>query len=93
MNLTFYTGVLLSFFKDRRVINNIEQMIKKIITEKTIRLYTVAEDTNEYNRFKSLIDGSLKSVLDNKKISEALRKNSSEAMSGQKQITLIHFPK
>jgi len=92
MNLIFYTGVLLSFFKDRRVITNIEQMIKKMIEKKTTRLHTIAKDKKEYNRFKSLLDGSLKSVLDNEKISEALRENSVEAMSGQKQIVLIHDP-
>jgi len=67
MNLIFYTGMLLSFFKDRRVIRSVEEMIKKMIEKKTTRLYTIVEDTNEYNRFKSLLDGSLKSVLDDKK--------------------------
>lgn len=92
MNLIFYTGVLLSFFKDRRVIDNIGQMIKKMIEQKTTRLYTIAQDKKEYNRFKSLLDGSLKSVLNNEKISQALRENSVEAMSGQQHITLIHDP-
>jgi len=78
MNLTFYISGLLSFFKDRRIIENIEQMIQKIMEKKTIRLFTVAEDKKEYNRYKSLLDGSLKSVLDNEKISKALRDNSVE---------------
>jgi len=34
MNLIFYTGVLLSFFKDRRVIRSVEEMIKKMIEKK-----------------------------------------------------------
>jgi len=74
MNLIFYTGVLLSFFKDRRVTKNIGQMIKKMIEKKTTRLHTITKDKNEYNRFKDLLDGSLKSVLDNEKISQALEK-------------------
>ncbi len=60
--------------------------------KKTIRLFTLAKDKNEYNRFKSLLEGSLKSVLDDEKISQALLENSSDAMSGQKQIILIHDP-
>lgn len=92
MNLTFYLSGLLSFFKDRRIIENIEQMIQKIIEKKTIRLFKVTDDKKEYNRHKSLLDGSLKSVLNNEKISQALRENSIEAMSGQKQIILIHDP-
>jgi len=92
MNLTFYLSGLLSFFKDRRIIENIEQMIQKIIEKKTIRLFKVTDDKKEYNRYKSLLDGSLKSVLNHEKISQALRENSVEAMSGQKQIILIHDP-
>jgi len=93
MKLIGYISGLLSFFKDRRVIENIEQMIQKIIEKKTVRLFKVADDKKEYNRYKSLLDGSLKSVLNNEKISPALRENSIEAMSDQKQIILIHFPK
>jgi hypothetical protein len=63
MNLTFYLSGLLSFFKDKRIIENIEQMIQKIIEKKTIRLFKVTDDKKEYNRYKSLLDGSLKSVL------------------------------
>ena len=57
MNLIGYISGLLSFFKDRRVINNIEQMIPKMIEKKTIRLFKVAEDKREYNRYKTLLDG------------------------------------
>jgi len=76
MKLIGYISGLLSFFKDRRIIENIEQMIQKIIEKKTVRLFKVADDKKEYNRYKSLLDGSLKSVLNNEKISQALRENS-----------------
>ena len=92
MEFIGYISRLLYFFKDRRIINNIEEMIQKMIEKKTLRLFTIAKDKKEYNRYKSLLDGSLKSILDNEKISQALRENSVEAMSGQKQITLIHDP-
>ncbi len=69
MNLIGYISGLLSFFKDRRVIQNIEQMIQKMIEKKTVRLFKVADDKKEYNRYKTLLNGSLKSVLDNEKIS------------------------
>jgi len=92
MNLIGYISGLLSFFKDRRVINNIEQMIQKIIEKKTVRLFKVSDEKREYNRYKSLLDGSLKSVLNNDKISQALRDNSVEAMSSQNEIVLIHDP-
>jgi hypothetical protein len=92
MKLIGYISGLLSFFKDRRIIENIEQMIQKIIENKTIQLFKIADDKKEYNRYKSLLEGSLKSVLDKDTISQALRENSADAMFGQKQIVLIHDP-
>jgi len=92
MNLISYVNGLLWCFKDKRIIKNLEQLIHKIMENKTIRLFTIADDKKEYNRYKSLLDGSLKSVLDNNKISQALRDNSAEIMSKHKQITLIHDP-
>lgn len=93
MEFIGYISNLLSFFHDRRILNNIELLLEKMIKEKTTCLSKITDDKKEYNRYKSLLDGSLKSVLDNQKISEALRKNRVEVMSDQKQIILIHFPK
>jgi hypothetical protein len=59
---------------------------------KTTKLFAIAKNTKEFNRFRSLLDGSLKSVLDDEKISAALRENSAEAMSGQKHVTLRSDP-
>lgn len=92
MNFINHISGLLSFFNDKRIIENIRELITRIMEKKMIRLFTLAKDKNEYNRFKSLLEGSLKSVLDDEKISQALRENSSDAMSGQKQIILIHDP-
>jgi len=92
MNLVFYISGLLSCFTDRRIKNNVIQLIKRIMERKTTQLFAISKDKKEFNRFKSLIDGSLKSILDNEKISEALRENSVAAMSGQKQVILIHDP-
>jgi Zn-dependent M16 (insulinase) family peptidase len=92
MKFITYISSLLSFFNDRRIINNIEKMIQKMIEKKTTRLFSITDNKKEYNRYKSLLDGSYQSILDNQKISHVLRKNSVEAMSGQKQIILIHDP-
>lgn len=92
MKFLGYISTLLCFFKDKRIIKNIEQMIQKILEKKTVRLYKITDDKREYNRYKSLLDGSLKSVLNNDKISLALLENSTYAMRGQKEIVLIHDP-
>lgn len=92
MSLLNYISGLLSFFNDRRIIRKIEQLIQSIVEYKTMRLWTISKNKAEFDRYKTLVDGSLKSVLDDQKISQALRDNSIEAMSGQKQIILIHDP-
>ena len=43
----------------------------------------------EFDRSKTLIDSSLKSVLDDKKISKALIKNSVEKLSGNKRLYIF----
>ncbi len=55
MNLISYVNGLLWCFKDKRIIKNIEQLIQKIMENKTIRLFTIADDKKEYNRYKSLL--------------------------------------
>jgi hypothetical protein len=92
MTLLNYISGLLSFFNDRRIIRKTEELIQSIMENKTMRLWTISKNKAEFDRYKTLVDGSLKSVLDDKKISQALRDNSIETLSGQKQITLIHDP-
>lgn len=90
MNLIGYVSGLLSFFKDKRIIENTEQMIQKMIENKSTRLWKIADGKAEFDRYKSLLNGSLKSVLDDDKISQALCSNSVETIfeSKQKQIIL-----
>jgi hypothetical protein len=92
MTLLTYIGVLLSNFYDKRIIQNIEQMIQKIVENKSIRIWSNAKDKAEFDRHKSLLDGSLKSVLDDKKISDALRKNGVNALADSEHIILLHDP-
>jgi len=49
----------------------------------------MSQDKNEYERYKTLLDNSLKSVLDDEKISKALRENCSEKLKDRKRIYAI----
>jgi len=51
-------------------------------------VYKISKDRNEYERNKTLLDNSLKEVLDDVKISEALKENSIEKFSGVKRLYL-----
>lgn len=92
MTLVEYMNFLLLNFNDKRIIRNIEQVIKKIVENRSIRIWSNAEDKAEFDRHKSLLDGSLKSVLDDEKISEALRKNGAQALQGGERLVLLHDP-
>lgn len=92
MALVQYMSILVSHFKDKRIIRNIEQMVEKIVENKSIRIWSNAEDKAEFDRHKSLLDGSLKSVLDDEKISRALRENGVQALQGKERLILLHDP-
>ena len=51
-------------------------------------MYSLSEDRNEYERNKTLIDNSLKEVLNDVKVSKALEENSIEKFSGVKRLYL-----
>ena len=49
----------------------------------------MSSDKQEFDRNKTLIDGSLKSVLDDEKISKALIENSVEKLRGNKRLYIF----
>jgi len=57
-----------------------------MVEYKTPRIHAISADRNEYDRNKTLLDNSLKEVLDEKKVSEALKENSIEKFSGTKRL-------
>ena len=64
-------------------------MCSGLIEHKTIKLWTFSGDKKEFDRNKNLINGNLKTVLDDKKISEALIKNSVEKVAGNKRVYIL----
>ena len=92
MQLSIYLNPLLKHFTDSRIVRNINQMVRKIIENQSIRLWSNASDKAEFDRCKRLIDGSLKSVLDDEKMTEALRENSVNALGSHDRLILLHAP-
>jgi hypothetical protein len=92
MTLLTYSGVLLSNFYDKRIIQNTKQMIQNIVENKSIRIWSNSKDKAEFDRHKSLLDGSLKSILDDKKISDALHKNGVNVLADSDHLILLHDP-
>jgi hypothetical protein len=92
MELSNYLSGVTSKFKDSRVVNNVKELVQNIIEHKTIRLWTISEDKAEYERSKRLLDGSLKSVLDEEKTAEAIREHSVAGLGEEARLIILHDP-
>ena len=92
MDLCSYLQGLLVSFNDKRTLRNIKNLVGSIIEFKTIRLWTLSKDVAAYERNKRLINGKLKSVLDDKKISSSLRERGVSSMGGKDCLVLLHDP-
>jgi len=92
MKLSDYLSGVLSNFKDSRVIENVTKVVLNIIEHKSIRLWSISEDKAEFERSKRLLDGSLKSVLDDKKLSAAIREHSVAGLGDEARLIVLHDP-
>lgn len=92
LKLKEYAENLLSKFKDSRTKKNIENLMNKIKETKSLRVWSGTEDRAEYERSKRLVNGKLKSVLDDKKIREALKDRTVSALSDKASLILLHDP-
>lgn len=92
MELSNYLRGVQANFKDSRVVNNVRELVQNIIEHKTIRLWTIAEDKAEYERSKRLLDGSLKSVLNEEKTAKAIRAHSVAALGEEDRLVMLHDP-
>lgn len=92
MKLTNYLNELIAHFNDSRIVRNTKALIQKIIEEQTVRLWTLADDKAEYERVRNLVSGRLKSVLDDNKVSQALRERSTSALGNEDRLVLLHDP-
>lgn len=57
-----------------------------MVEHKRPNIHAISADRNEYERNKTLLDNSLKEVLDDKKVSKALKENSIEKFRGAKRV-------
>ncbi len=92
MELLNYLSGVLSNFKDKRIVENVTDLVRNIIEHKTIKLWTISEDKAEYERSKRLLDGSLRSVLNEEKTSGAIREHSVEALGEEDRLIMLHDP-
>ena len=92
MKLSEYMSGILSQFTDRRAVINATNLVQRIIEHKTLRLWTISETRAEYERGKRLLDGTLKSVLEDKQIAQALREKGVQRLGDQGRLLVLHDP-
>jgi len=63
-----------------------------MVSFQTTQLWTLSADANEYERMHNLFSGRLKSVLDDEKISSALREKTATSFSGEEFVLALHDP-
>ena len=79
-------------FNDKRVVEKTTRVVSQIVCQQTTRLWTLAKDKREFERMKTLFNGELESVLDDRKISETLRRMSIGELSDEDIVIALHDP-
>ena len=69
-----------------------QEIVSNMVSFQTTQLWTLSADANEYERMHNLFSGRLKSVLDDEKISSALREKTATSFSGEEFVLALHDP-
>ncbi len=92
MSISIYLKKMISSFNDSRTVRNIEHLVKEMIEKKTIKLWTLAKDRAEYERHHRLVDGSLKSVVDEAVVRESLTQTALNSVGDDTCVVTLHDP-
>lgn len=65
-------------------------MCSKLVEKNHTQIWTLAADSNEYERFKGLLDGSGKNGLSVGALNQALMSNGVAELKGRKSVVVIH---
>ena len=69
-----------------------QEIVSSMVSAQTTQLWTLAEDANEYERMHNLFSGKLKSVLNDEKISSALREKTAISLGSEELVFALHDP-
>jgi len=66
MKLKTYIEKITKTLKKESTISKTRNLIKKMVEYKSVKVHAISANRNEYDRSKTLLDNSLKEVLDDK---------------------------
>ena len=88
--LAEYIAPLLERLGQKQVRENVTTLSGKLIENQTGQLWSISEEGNEYNRNLSLLNGTLKTVVDVEKLNISLLANSTDYFKGKPYIIILH---
>lgn len=92
MKISFLTYLipLLSKLKQKQVKSNVITLFQRVIREKSIQMWRLAETKNEYNNFHNLVNGQLKNTVDVEKLNSSLLVHQVAKQAGKPFLSLIY---
>jgi hypothetical protein len=85
-----YCQIMLGKIGNASVRSNAEKLLTRMQTECTTQIWTLAEDAKEYERFRTMLDGSLKNSLDPDALTLSTLKTSLSEITFQQTLYVIH---
>lgn len=88
--LSEFIAPLLSRLGQKQVRENVISLTGKLIENQTGQLWSISEDKNEYSRNLSLLNGTLKTVVDVEKLNISLLANNTDYFRDKSYIIVLH---
>jgi len=88
--LTEFLAPLLNQLGQKQVRENVAELSGKLVDNQTGQLWSLSEDTAEYTKYRRLLDGTLKTVVDTEKINTSLLNNSIDYFKDKEYIVVLH---
>lgn len=88
--LVSFLSPLLFVLKQKQVKENTKNLFQKVISEKTMQMWRLADDKKEYDKFHNLVNGTLKNTVDVEKLNSSLIVQQVEKLRHKLSLSIIY---
>jgi hypothetical protein len=85
-----YLNSLQKQLGQKQVRSNTEDLGKRVVSEQTGQLWNLSDDKKQYDRFISLLNGSLKTVVNVSKLNISMLQNNEEEFRNKECLVIVH---
>lgn len=89
-SISDYLNSLQKQLGQKQIRTNTQDLGEKIVAEQTGRLWNLSEDKKQYDKFVSLLNGSLKTVVDVSKLNISMLQNNQEEFRNNECLIILH---